>query len=1266
MSYAGLFFGNFDEEGQLESAGFDEEIRESLQKDVLNEIFSVRSLGIDDKEEEDAIKSEVSTQTPVQTPGESSIKPEEDAIDYSDFNELADETMFSEKYYQQGVNSVINLKRSLSFPPLQSNSLESIGKENLKQEDVQTEELHKATTSTTTIPLQDFSIVDNELQKVIRRNNEEVKPEINIKALYPAFEKDKILKFSELFATKLTQRKLHQLNIHVEPQSEFDFAKDERELFGSSKQYFISLDKKSEELDLIEPVPSSPMTQVSDGSMYGSDFEAEAHHDKLDVEKLSWKIPEKNNAYYSIVMDTWEDKILWDSDDEDQTSIDMDYVSEPEGSSAIMAYRNSELESGEWINHILWDDYSGPIPFARLTLDMNDPNLLFDYSALEPPKPAAFDLPDIKGRKMIRYNPKKPFGFSYKPERRVYQRRLNFGRMYIQHSLPALRLHSQYFKTKFTKSDIRALHRPSIQFPLEQEIHFSRMKRIKKKKIKSREAMKKSKDLTLKDKSDFVLFEYSEEYPPILSNIGMGTLLLNFYRKKDPIDSFVPKLDIGDPVVLDVIDESPFMNFGNVERGQVIPALYNNLIRAPLFRHDANDTDFLVIRNTYKGKSKYYVREIKNLFVVGQTFPMQEVPSPPSRKAKTIANTRIQVAAFRYMKKNRYNLLIQDKLTKKFPDYSLQTLRGRLKEFAEMARKKGNFNNSPIWKLKPSVRIPTEEELRRMLTPEMICLEESMMVGERHLQDAGYKSIWTEDDDKTKTTKKDEEDGVQDDSKLAIEESKLAIEQQLAPWITTRNFLNATQTNAMLKLHGEGDPTGRGEGFSFIRISMKDIFLKAGESAQEKLAEIENRPKSGHKYNVVEQWKRYNQEIYRIWNAQYASLSKHVDLSAESAKHADDTGTYSNNQFMNDDDNQIDSDVDYQNMIDSAMPDREESSSPLPITPADYDDATSLDGSISSRANYDCGSHRNRALVINRLVRSSTGESIWTKTHVTDPAVINAYINQRQIIEEQTTAAELLEPTNDEERNKRLRKRIQDQLAKLRRNQERRQQRKAAREAAKAASTGDSTYGLSNKDKKTDTIRRCGNCGQTGHMKTNKKCPRYGMNAIDPMSPTLAGPSESVADVKTERSRILIKSKAIEKPPETTRIKITLPSNERKRPAPDLDSATDRKRPFIDVTSLISNTIKTLWDTENAHHFHYPVTAEIAPDYSTIIKEPIALIQMQNKNSRGEYKTIGEFMQDMKLMVNNCQIYNGDASGYTIIAKNLYAKAEELIREAGF
>jgi len=102
----------------------------------------------------------------------------------------------------------------------------------------------------------------------------------------------------------------------------------------------------------------------------------------------------------------------------------------------------------------------------------------------------------------------------------------------------------------------------------------------------------------------------------------------------------------------------------------------------------------------------------------------------------------------------------------------------------------------------------------KMLSPEQIVLTESMQVGQRHLQDAGYsQTADTHDEDET----------------------NLSVEQQLAPWITTKNFLFATQAKAMLRLHGEGDPTGRGEAFSFIRISMKDIFVKAGEDYEQKL-----------------------------------------------------------------------------------------------------------------------------------------------------------------------------------------------------------------------------------------------------------------------------------------------------------------------------------------------------------------------------------------------------------------------------------------------
>lgn len=106
-----------------------------------------------------------------------------------------------------------------------------------------------------------------------------------------------------------------------------------------------------------------------------------------------------------------------------------------------------------------------------------------------------------------------------------------------------------------------------------------------------------------------------EEHPPIIPNFGMGSSLVNYYRKKDEKDDYVPKVcrgflfirpglymsgivqfDLGVPFVLEPQDESPFMKFGYVYPGQTMPALYNNLIRAPLFRHKPYPTDFLVVR----------------------------------------------------------------------------------------------------------------------------------------------------------------------------------------------------------------------------------------------------------------------------------------------------------------------------------------------------------------------------------------------------------------------------------------------------------------------------------------------------------------------------------------------------------------------------------------------------------------------------------------------------------------------------------------------
>lgn len=150
------------------------------------------------------------------------------------------------------------------------------------------------------------------------------------------------------------------------------------------------------------------------------------------------------------------------------------------------------------------------------------------------------------------------------------------------------------------------------------------------------------------------------------------------------------------------------------------------------------------------------------------------------------------------------------------------------------------------------------------------------------------------------------------------------------------------------------------------------------------------------------------------------------------------------------------------------------------------DDEVSVTGSLSSRTSYHLN-NPNKYLVIRRLIRQKNGEKTWQQDVVRDPVVIKSYLRQRQMIEEEATSAEALEPTDDVEKNARMKKRIQDQLAKLKRNAERRRQRQLAKQAALAENP---VLGLI-RGKREGAMRRCGNCGQLGHMKTNKNCPMF-------------------------------------------------------------------------------------------------------------------------------------------------------------------------------
>ncbi|KUJ24646.1 uncharacterized protein LY89DRAFT_634867 [Mollisia scopiformis] len=482
----------------------------------------------------------------------------------------------------------------------------------------------------------------------------------------------------------------------------------------------------------------------------------------------------------------------------------------------------------------------------RVVLDLNDPLLLVD--TLEPSQATKRRRLDKRGNfkgvgagsfastLSARFNMSNDEAYEALKENHQSKVRATLGNISVEHSLPAQKLQYPFYVVKMEPKKLREYHRPYLQMKgFNQVLTFSKPGMRKRKAVKNlptTEIFKESKDLSLADHySSATLLEYSEEHPTVLSNFGMGNRIINYYRRKDADDAERPNPEdkVGDATVLLPEDKSPFANFGMVDPGETVRAIHNQMYRAPIFKHEPKGTDFLVIRSqTGKEGANYHIRNIDNLFVVGQQFPNMEIPGPHSRKG---------------------HLKIQE-ITRHISGSTDMQNRQKLKEF--MTYDKAD----KVWRVKSGEPLPDEATIRAMVKPEEVCLIDAMQVGSQHLEDAGYVA------------------GEEDE---ANEREDQSLEQNLAPWRTTKAFIEASADKAMLQLHGEGDPSGRGSAFSFIKTSMKGGYLEAiahGPMASA-AARVAKDPKAnnGHTYNVKAQQSIYNEAIRRIWDQQKSELS---------------------------------------------------------------------------------------------------------------------------------------------------------------------------------------------------------------------------------------------------------------------------------------------------------------------------------------------------------------------------------------------------------
>ncbi|KAK7252555.1 hypothetical protein RIF29_36592 [Crotalaria pallida] len=331
-------------------------------------------------------------------------------------------------------------------------------------------------------------------------------------------------------------------------------------------------------------------------------------------------------------------------------------------------------------------------------------------------------------------------------------------------------------------------------------------------------AFKKKSELSVKDGHVF-LMEYCEERPLLLSNVGMGARLCTYYQKYSADDQSASLLrntdsSLGHIISLEPADKSPFL--GDLKRGCSQSSLETNLYRAPIFPHKVPLTDYLLVRSS---KGKLSLRRIDKINVVGQQEPLMEVLSPGSKNLQTYMMNRLLVHMCREFqaaeKRHTLPYIRTDEFLSQFPYLSEASFRKRIKEYANV--QKGS-NGQYILVKKRNFRMWSEDELRKMVTPELVCAYESMQAGLYRLKHLGITETHP-------THISSAMSRLPDEAIALAAASHIERELQITPWNLSSNFVACTSQGKenieRMEITGVGDPSGRGLGFSYARAPPK-------------------------------------------------------------------------------------------------------------------------------------------------------------------------------------------------------------------------------------------------------------------------------------------------------------------------------------------------------------------------------------------------------------------------------------------------------------
>ncbi|VVA94016.1 unnamed protein product [Arabis nemorensis] len=325
---------------------------------------------------------------------------------------------------------------------------------------------------------------------------------------------------------------------------------------------------------------------------------------------------------------------------------------------------------------------------------------------------------------------------------------------------------------------------------------------------------KKKSDLSTQDGHVF-LMEYCEERPLMLSNAGMGANLCTYYHKSSPEDQHGNLLrnqsdTLGNVMILEPGDKSPFL--GELHGGCSQSSIETNMYKAPVFPHRLQSKDYLLVRSP---KGKLSLRRIDKIFAVGQQEPHIEVMSPAPKNLQTYLVNRMMVYVYRELKSHHH--IAPDELRFLFSKISNAVIKKNMNvRGIDLERDK---NGQLYWSKKNKHDIPPENDLKNLVAPEDVCSYESMLAGLHRLKHLGITQVTLPASISTAMAQ------LPDEAIALAAASHIERELQITPWNLSSNFVACTTQDRAnierLEIAGVGDPSGRGLGFSYVRAAPK-------------------------------------------------------------------------------------------------------------------------------------------------------------------------------------------------------------------------------------------------------------------------------------------------------------------------------------------------------------------------------------------------------------------------------------------------------------